>query len=278
MKLLPIFVTLDNNEAMRPRAEKIEYAVEADDRFFLANPGELPFDLRFSLTEELAGIDPHVEIHEFHIELKDFTGDHQSDYLSSILNGHLWEQVQTAKELGRPFAIVVLGDDNDVAQAVAKAVFSRGFKGKEAADKIYEYSAMVDGFEANCIGEHIPVWRLKDNPYKRLLLRVRKILQGGDLTGFAPAPAEGERQAVGLSILAGRGIGVTKANSILLKFYVALKPKLPDIYLTDCDGIGKKLALQVAQSGICVPCDHVCRPPKPRKSRAKAAKLAEVLG
>jgi hypothetical protein len=142
-----------------------------------------------------------------------------------------------------------------------------------------------------------------------MLLRVRKILEGGDLTGFAPAPADGERRAVGLSILAGKGIGTTKAAAILEKFQLILEPWTDDCYLTDCTGIGEKLARQLGDSkNIAVDCRHVLRPPKPKKARnspkdrgeclevqrpekgadrrkagkragkAKAAKTAEVLG
>jgi hypothetical protein len=269
MKPSSILVSLDHNEAMRPRAEKIEQAIEADNRFSLLNPGEHPFDILFMLSEYSGD---HIQ--KFHVELKDFTGDHHSDYLGSILDGHLWEQVLYAREHGHKLAITVTGDDNNVAQAVAKAVFSRGFKGKEAADKIYEYSQMVEGFEANCIALGVPVWRLKTDPYKRMLLRVRKILEGGDLTGFAPAPAEKERQAVGLSILAGKGIGTAKAKAILEKFDIHLCPKIAIGCLEDCDGIGPKLSAQIKKNIIVKEIGLS----KPKKSKAKAAKAAEVQG
>jgi Holliday junction resolvasome RuvABC DNA-binding subunit len=80
-----------------------------------------------------------------------------------------------------------------------------------------------------------------------LLLRVRKILEGGDISGFAPKPSDGERQVVGLSILAGRGVGPKKARNILDRFNVCLVPK-DDSYgydspvLEDCQGIGPKIA------------------------------------
>jgi hypothetical protein len=102
---------------------------------------------------------------------------------------------------------------------------------------------MVEGFEANCIGVGIPVWRLKTDPWKRLLLRVRKILEGGDLSGFAPKPADGERKTVGLSILAGRGVGPKMAANILQRYNLCLI--LRDGYcgdLEDIPGIGPKRA------------------------------------
>ena len=272
MKPSPILVSLDSNEAMRPRAEKIEQAVEADNRFSLLNPVEHPFDILFMLSEYSAD---HIQ--EFHVELKDFSEENGSDYLSSIISGHLYEQILAARERQEPVAVVILGDDNDVGAAIRKAA-SRANNGHRVdPDKLMEYYRMVEGFEANCIALGVPVWRLKTDPYKRMLLRVRKILDGGDLTGFAPAPADGERQAVGLSILAGKGIGPTKAAAILQKFRIELIPLVAENYLTDCDGIGEKLAMAVANSDIHISSGNVIRPPKPKKSKAKAAK-AEVQG
>jgi hypothetical protein len=274
MKPSLILVSVSSNEAMRPRSEKIEKAVEADDRFSLLNPGEHPFDILFMLSEYSGD-----RIQKFHVELKDFCEENGSDYLSSIISGHLYEQILAARERQEPVAVVVLGDDNDVGAAIRKAA-SRANNGHRVdPDKLMEYYRMVEGFEASCIALRVPVWRLKTDPYNRMLLRVRKILEGGDLTGFAPVPAEKERQVVGLSILAGRGIGPVKAGAILEKFRIALVPKNDANFLVDCTGIGEKLAMQLFHSKtISVDCCHVCRPPKPKKGRAKAAKLAEVLG
>jgi hypothetical protein len=175
-----------------------------------------------------------------HIEVKDFSEAGNSDYLSSILSGHLWEQCLAAREMGEPFVIAVLGDDNDVGAAIRKAA-SR--KHRMDPKKLMQYYEMVEGFEANCIGVGIPVWRLKTDPYGRILLRVRKILEGGDLSGFCPKPADGERPTVGLSILAGRGVGPKMAANILTRYNLCLI--LRDGYcgdLVDCEGIGPKRA------------------------------------
>lgn len=231
----PILVSLDPNEAARPRAKYVREAVADDEHFYspIGEKASLPFDLRFI-----------QEGKTLHIELKDFSEEGNSDYLSSIISGHLWEQCLAAQELGEPMIIAVLGDDRDVNEAI-KIAASRNHR--VDAKKLFQYFQMVDGFEANCIGLGIQVWRLKTDPWKRLLLRVRKILEGGDLSGFAPSPADGERQAVGLSILAGRGVGPKKARNILDRFNVCLMPK-DDSYgydspvLEDCQGIGPKIA------------------------------------
>lgn len=253
-----ISVSIDSNEAMRPRADLIRKAIEADDRFCLSD-GRLdtPFDIRFD-TEDVCenlhkGINcepcdhgPCIKNRTLHVEIKDFTGDNNSDYLGSILSGHLYEQVLAAREIGEPLIIAVLGDDHDIEKAIARAA-GEGRKGSKSRcfdiKKFEQYHAMVDGFESNCMGAGIQVWHLGYNQFPRLLLRARKILEGGDLTSFVPKPADGERQTVGLSILAGRGVGPKMAANILERYNLCLKPKDGHCGdLVDCAGIGPKRA------------------------------------
>jgi hypothetical protein len=231
-KPFPILASIDTNEAHRYRAERFRKALRVDGHFLLGKVKNLSHDMRFQWEGQT-----------LNIELKDFTGDYQSDYVASIINqeGRLYQQVLTGRELQDPLIIVVLGGDTEIASAIAETVFSRGFQGQAAKDKIIEYTQMVEDFEANCEGCNIRVWRLKENPYGRMLLRVRKILEGGDLSCFRPSPADGERKFVGLSLLIGNGIGPARSQSILEKFNLTLEPKKPDTYLNDCDGIGPKL-------------------------------------
>ena len=228
-----IYVSIDSNEAMRPRADLIRKAIETDRHFKEIPPDEpIPFDLEFWTEDNIENA--------IHVELKDFSDAGNSDYLSSILSGHLYEQVLAAREIGEPLIIAVLGDDNDVGAAIRKAA-SR--KHRMDPKKLMQYYEMVEGLEANCIGLGIPVWRLKTDPYGRILLRVRKLLEGGDLSGFCPKPADGERQTVGLSILAGRGVGPKMAANILQRYNLCLI--LKDGFcgdLVDCAGIGPKRA------------------------------------
>ncbi len=244
-----ILVSIDSNEAMRPRAEAIRKAIASDPHFKEIPPVEpMPFDLEFWSDGDIT--------RALHVEIKDFSEAGNSDYLSSILSGHLWEQCQAAREIGEPFIIAVLGDDHDIQAAIRKAA-GHGEKGKRGAfdiNKFKQYADMVDGFEANCIGQGIQVWHLGYNQFPRLLLRARKILEGGNLSGFAPHPAPGERKAVALSILAGDGIGPKKALAVLRNYDIRLCPKKswgPDGWngvLEDCDGIGPKLASRIRQN------------------------------
>lgn len=254
----PILVSIDTNEAHRPRAMHIRRLIEDDKHFILWKVEKLSHDMRFQWMGRT-----------LNIELKDFTGDHMSDYVSSIISpeGRLYQQVLIGRELQDPLIIIVLGGDSDVASAIAKMVSGRGFRGLEAADKIIEYTDMIEGFEANCEGCNIRVWRLKENPYRRMLLRARKILLGGNLLGFRPSPAGDERKLAGLSMLIGNGIGPARSRSILESFNLTLEPKKPDTYLNDCSGIGSKLA-SVIQEALDLPREVAVRP-KVRKARRR---------
>lgn len=245
-----IHISIDSNEAMRPRAELIRKAIASDPHFEEIPPVEpMPFDLEFWPEDDIT--------RALHVELKDFTGQATSDYVNSIINGHLALQTLAAREIGEPFIIAVLGDDHDIQAAIRAAAGEgrkggNGKRGKPACfdiNKFKQYSDLVDGFEANCEGCQIRVIKLGYNQFPRLLLRARKILEGGNLSGFAPKPMPGERQAVALSILAGDGIGATKAKSILQKFDLCLMVKDGCLAeLEDCSGIGPKLASRIREN------------------------------
>ena len=97
-----IHLSIDSNEAMRPRADLIRKAIETDDRFCLSDGRfETPFDLRFDLEDvcekyyadvhcEPCSKGPCTKFDTMHIEIKDFSEEGNSDYLASILSGHLW--------------------------------------------------------------------------------------------------------------------------------------------------------------------------------------------
>jgi len=253
----PILTSIDINEAHRHRAGCIKKAIASDKHFLLGKVENLSHDMRFQWNGQT-----------LNVELKDFTGDCHSDYVASIINqqGRLYQQVLIGRELQDPLIIIVLGADPEVSQAIARTVYSRGFLGQKAEDKIIEYTNMVEHFEANCEGSNVRVWRLKENPYGRMLLRVRKILEGGDLSCFRPSTAEGERKAVGLSLLIGNGIGPARSEGILEKFNLTLQAKNPDTYLSDCKGIGPKLA-SIIQESFNLPPDMTIRPKARRAGR-----------
>lgn len=261
----PIIVSLDIDEAHRSRAGRLIRAIASDGHFLLGKAANLSHDIRFQWMDRT-----------INVELKDFSFDGQSDYVASIINseGRLFTQVLEAREIGDPFIIAVLGGDDEVAWAIARSVAAMGFKGLEAEDKIIEYSHMLEIFEANCEGCNIRIWRMKENPFGRLLHRVNRILQGGDFSAFRPHPANGERASTALSLLIGNGMGRARSAAILEKFNLTLVPKTPDTYLCDCPGIGPKIAFMV-QEALGLP-DGITAPPKlPEISRARRKRHQE---
>jgi hypothetical protein len=258
-KTSPILATIDADEAHRPRAGRLAKAIAMDGHFRLGKVENLSHDIRFQWMGQT-----------LNVELKDFSRDGQSDYVNSIINseGRLYHQVLTARETEDPLIIVVLGGDTEVASAIDSSVFARGFLGAAAEDKITEYTHMVEIFEANCEGCNIRVWRMLDNPFGRLLQRVRKILQGGDLSGFRPHPAEGERKSAALSMLIGNGMGPARSEAILERFNLTLQPKRPDTCLCDCKGIGPRLASHI-QNALDLPGGVAALPKATKAGRAR---------
>jgi hypothetical protein len=256
----PILATIDADEAHRPRAGLLASAIKFEGHFLIGKVENLSHDVRFQWMG-----------HTLNVELKDFSSDGQSDHVNSIINseGRLYRQILTARETEDPLVIVVLGGDAEVASAIARNVFSRGFLGAEAEDKINEYTRMVEVFEANCEGCNIRVWRMLDNPFGRLLQKVRKILQGGDFSAFRPHPAEGERKSAALSLHIGNVMGPARAEAILEKFNLILQPKRPDACLCDCKGIGPKLESHI-QEALELPDEVVARQAELKAGRARA--------
>ena len=255
----PIIVSIDIDEAHRPRAARLAKAIAADGHFVLGKVANLSHDVRFQWMDRI-----------INVELKDFSFDGQSDYVASIINsrGRLYQQVLKAREIGDPFVIAVLGGDDEVASAIALSVAAIGFRGHEGEDKIIEYAHMLEIFEANCEGSNIRVWRMKEKPFWRLLQRVRRVLQGGNFSDFRPHPADGERASAALSLLIGKGMGRARSEAILEKFSLTLKPKTSDTYLCDCPGIGPKMA-SIIQEALGLPDGIAARPKSPNISRKR---------
>lgn len=262
-----IIVSLDIDEARRPRARRLADAIAFDGHFIRGKVANLSHDIRFQWMDRT-----------INVELKDFSFDGQSDYVASVINnseGRLYQQVLLARELEDPFIIVVLGEDSDVASAIARSVAAMGFRSQEAEDRIIEYTHMLEIFEANCLGCNIQVWRMKDNPFGRLLQRVRKIMQGGDFFSFRPRPAEGERESAALSMIIGNGMGRARSRAILERFHLTLQPRGQETCLCDCPGIGPRMAT-VIQEALGLPDEMMARP-RSTKAIGALAKTDAVI-
>lgn len=238
-------------EAASKRYSDLESALKKNSKFSPAIAiAPLQFDYRFVSEETDCMWWAFGQPDAIDLELKDFTGDNNSDFLNSVISGHLFEQILAARENGLPFVVVVLGDDQDLSDAIRKAVESRHLYGEEKIERMLKYADMVDDFEARCIGANVHIWWLKRTPWRRVLQRIDKLFHGGNLLDYIPKPANGERQLASMCILF-RGIGKQKGGTMLEYFRLGLIPKKPELGLEPADlpGIGPVLA-EVIEEGL----------------------------
>jgi len=224
------------------RAKKLALAIMEDPRFEpLEVNAEIPLDVQFVGEPHHHGHDLLGDVYSeniFNAEFKE-----PADYVSSALapQGHLYMQLLQARELGDPLTVVVLGGDNQVSEAIIDALQTR-HKGKELGLNIASYESRLIDFEAQCEAIGCPVRRWQVSPWKRLLSTAHKILTGGDLMGYRPRPAEGERELTAASCLF-KGIGPETMRNILADYQLCFAPRNGYARpLEEIAGIGKKRA------------------------------------
>jgi ERCC4-type nuclease len=209
------------------RAKSLEKAIVDDPRFDMPRvDSEIPVDVQFraQINPTFANIDELVaELDRpdiFNCELKEC-----SDYISSVLgkDGHLYCQHMSMRESGHPAMILVLGNDLDVSNAIVESLEDR-YKGKELAYQIGNYEARLQDFEAKSFANGIPVMRWKARPFSRLLSTAAQVLGNAEMTGYAPKPADKEREIVATSLLF-RGIGPKTLEPVLKEYELALVPR-----------------------------------------------------
>ncbi|MCK9571335.1 hypothetical protein M0R72_20470 [Candidatus Pacearchaeota archaeon] len=242
-----IAVSISPNERGSDRAKHLALAISEDNRFMMPEFKEIEVDVQFSLNRGWGEYgSPKVVFQEpidyFNVELKEC-----SDYVQSALgkDGHLYQQVLTMREAGHRCSIAVLGGSNQITEAIIDALQTR-YKGKELAFNIASYESRLIDFEANCEAIRCPVWHWQTSPWKRLLSNAHKILMGGDLLGYRPRPAEGERELVAASGLL-KGIGPSVMSTILKEYQLGFVPR--GDYATPIEelpGIGKKRCAQIS--------------------------------
>lgn len=225
-----IKVLVSPNEVPSDRYKQLFSVIQRDNRFSIESCSTIPVDIRF----ESNGI-------IFDVELKE-----PQDYVSSIFNGHLYEQILSLRENGNRSAIVVLGGDEDIATSVLSAI--RGHVApKKRHEMISNYTARIRDFEANCFAIGVPVMRWKRSPWERILSTAHKVLTGGSLLPYLPKSPDGER-LIAATCMAIPGIGPIRAKAVLEKFRWELRPMEEGIELEDCKGIGQKMAEQIRKS------------------------------
>lgn len=257
-----IQIFIDSNERNSDRANALILAAAKDARFAEPVFAELEVDVQFRYgghrwIPELVGQLGRKDYEDalfYNVELKE-----PADYVSSALGkpGHLYEQYLSMAEAGCPCMILVLGSDDDVHKAIFESLLTR-YNGQERVREIASYHNRLIHFESCCEALGCPVERWDSMPYSRLLSRVATKLEGkASLMDYRPRPAEEEREIAALAMLLGNGIGPEKAKAILEKFDLKLdacgavmpngKNGVRPVALTDCPGIGPKLAARIRE-------------------------------
>ena len=220
-----ISVAISPNERGSDRAKHLALAISEDNRFMLPEFREIDLDVQFSLNREI-----------FNAEFKEV-----SDYVTSALSpqGHLYMQLLAAREAGYRCGVVVFGGDNQVTEAIIDALKTR-YRGKELAFNIASYESRLIDFEANCEAIRCPVWHWQASPWKRLLSHAHKILMGGDLLGYRPRPAEGERE-IAAAAMCFKGMGPELMRVLLTDYQLCFAPRADYARpIEELPGFGKK--------------------------------------
>jgi len=225
-----IHVTIDVNEQSSHRATAIQAAVERDERFVMNGFASQIADVRFTGGDGT-----------FWVELKE-----PEDYLASVLNGHLFDQVMRIRESGDPGMILVIGSDNQIGHVIIQNTTHRGRRGAKSAEKIKAYNNLIRDFEANAYALRVPVIRMHRSPCSRLLSIAHKVLTGADLLAHRPHPAENERHIAALCMLVP-GVGPERAKSIFKRLSWRDLASATEEDLCEIPGIGPLLAERIVK-------------------------------
>jgi len=232
----------DNNETTHGRLAELAEAVNEDSRFSLSGVKSLVADLRFE-TDDWA----------MNVELKDFTGDANSDFVSSILSGHGWKQCRDMRSAGDECCFLVLGTHKDLRAAILKAADLKHrpakYRKSSTGELIQVYSNRVKDFRRNCdcLGcDTYLVWEAPwfqdrhKNTWENLLQMVHKRSMGGDPYAHRPKWSESELE-IGALIDMIPGLGKVRASEICKHYRLQLVPRSASSpRLEEIPGIGPK--------------------------------------
>lgn len=244
------------------REKGIRQAMKGDKRFADLKVGSgLTVDLLFSVSEPndespvAVCIDDRTgeEYSEpsewtekrFLVELKE-----PSDFVQSVLNGHLHEQTLSIRETGQDGCTVILGDLGAIQEAIKDSANGRGLKKAEIGHVIASTYARCKSFRKRSMLNGVPIFHKGDDSgffdgedqFKDILDLAADYLTDGDMMGFRMRPADGERELLAASILFhGDGIGPGVLTPVMKEYDLVLVPR-GEFAHQPCDmpGIGPK--------------------------------------
>jgi hypothetical protein len=251
----------DSNESSHGRLAQLAQAANEDKRFELIGTRELVSDLRFEMVcyhgEDLMGHE--YSISACNVELKDFTGDKNSDFVSSILSGHAAMQLRAMREAREPGMFLVLGTKKELTESVKKAANNRNrpaqYRRCSNAETKIAYAHIIKDFRRNAFSLGIPTFLMGEDPFfndkgktgfDMLLQYVWKVLCEGNPFAHLPKYSDDERE-IGALIALLDGIGPVRGRAILKDYKLVLAPRCLEIdwknfNFEDIPGIGPKTA------------------------------------
>ncbi len=225
------------------REKSMRQAIAGDKRFMpLEISSDIPVDLRFSTTCPAGWTN-----HTFHMELK-----LPPDFVQSVLNGHLQEQVLSCREAGQDACIVILGGSDEIYAAIKDSATGRGVKRSEIGHVIASVHARCKSFRKRSMLNGVPVFHAGDDSgffdsedqFKDILELAHDYLTDGDMMGFRQRPADGERELLAAAILFhGDKIGPGVLKPVMEQYELCLLPR-GEFAEQPCEmpGIGPKRA------------------------------------
>lgn len=217
------------------RIEQLKAALFGDVRFSCLRVAvDLPSDIRFISGDRVLDVELKVPL----------------DYVQSVLNGHLMEQVLSVREGGTQGCVVILGERDDIYAAIRDSAVGRGYKKADIGHVISTTHARCKSFRKRATLNGVPVFFKGDDSgffdgpdqWRDILELAVDFLTGGDMLGFRMRPADGERELAAASMLFhGDKIGPGVLSPVLAEYALRLVPRGPDATpIKDLPGIGAK--------------------------------------
>lgn len=270
MKPSPILITVDSNEKGSERAKALALACGGDPTYELEGFAELPVDMRLSVLKECEKYELHEDCEPcsrgpcqqeqvVHVELKEIP-----DFWASKSSGHLGQQVLEIVAQGQPGFVAVFGSLQEVLAGVPKVKLGSNPSGMRKPQVRSQMDIQSDistarAFCADAAGCGVPVHFLStsyEQSFRWILSYAKNILTGPNMASWLPRfPVEPRGYGVLCSI---PGIGDVAAKG-LLRAYGGIAQ------ISNVAKFAPETLAKTQISGRAL-------------GRAKAAKLAEVLG
>jgi len=161
------------------------------------------------------------------------------DFVSSVLSGHLMEQVLSCREAGNNACVVILGTLDEIYAAIDESNEKRLINGKfkflnqdDRSNANASTLLRLKSFKKRSMLNGVPIfWKGDDSGFFEgedqwadILELAHDYLLDGSLMGFRQRPADNDREVAAASML-HRGIGDSSMRELLKDYTLAFVPR-----------------------------------------------------